>query len=216
MSNSAVFEDALVEARIDEIKTTRDHGFVLPADSEVDAHLAAPMSMTSTAADRAIIYDQRTGEPREVLVNMLAKTLKKKDNGKRVFDVSPPAGVKYTQGTIPCWFNPASEKFAEIQAIPGLAGFECPAAHLASEFDAELHAKHRHDRRYARVKDYMDRKERDEERAIQRASVEAMLKLAGGAAGNAAPAIFACRVDGCARFFDSEDGRKIHESKPHN
>ena len=50
MSNSAVFEDALVEARIDEIKTTRDHGFVLPADSEVDAHLAAPMSMSATAS----------------------------------------------------------------------------------------------------------------------------------------------------------------------
>lgn len=209
MANSAVFEDALIEARIDEIKTTRDHGFVV-SDTELNEHLAAPMQVTSTAEDRAIIYDTETGEPREVLVKMLAQNLKKRRNGKPAFSVSPVKA--YVQGSVPCWFNPASEKYAWVSSIPGLETFICNAAHLASEFDAELHAKHRHDRRYLRVKDYEERREKDEAKATQERTIAAMMAMAGA---KAADGIFRCDVDGCSRFFDSSQGLAQHKSTGH-
>ena len=214
MSN-AVFEDALIEARIDEIKTTRDHGFAVN-DTEAGEYLAAPMALTSTAEDRAIIYHRETGEPREVLVNMLAKTLKKKNpDGSRVFDTAPTK--EYKQGSVPCWFNPASERYADIREIPGLENFKCDAAHLASEFDAELHAKNRHDRRYLRVKDYLDRKEREDDRKRQDRQIEAMMAMAGAKAEatTIGPTIHACPIDTCTRFFDSAQGLTLHQNKEH-
>lgn len=216
MSNQAI-EDALIEARIDEIKTTRDHGFNIPADTEVGQHLAAPMSMTSTAADRAVIYDTETGEPREVLVNMLAKTLKKRRDGKMAFSVTPVK--EFRQGQVPCWFNPASAMYATVQDVPGLRGFTCASAHLASEFDAEMHAKRRHSQRYLMVEDWRQRKEREDTKALQERQIEAMMAMARANSGipataNPAPVnIFYCTAEGCGRFFDSDQGLKIHRSK---
>ena len=208
--NNAVFEDALIEARIDEIKTTRDHGYAVK-DSEANEYLAAPMKVTSRAEDRAIIYHRETGEPREVLVNMLAKTLKKKNpDGSRVFDVAPTK--EYKPGSVPCWFNPNSERYATISQIPGLETFKCDSEHLASEFDAELHCKNRHDRRYLRVKDYLDRKERDDDRARQDRQIEAMLAMAGA---KTTEGIHACAVGTCTRFFDSDAGLRMHQNRDH-
>lgn len=176
---STAIEDALIEAKIDQIKETRDHGFSVfnPGDPEVSTALEGRgMKLTSTAEDRAIIYDTETGEPREVLVNMLAKTLKKKRNGKPAFSVAPVKEFK--QGSVPCWFNPASPRYEAIRQIPGLETFECPAANLASEFDAELHAKNRHDRRYLRVKDHEERMEKLADRERQERQIAAMMALA--------------------------------------
>ena len=177
MSNA--IEDALIEAKIDQIKETRDHGFSIfnPGDTEVSAALEGRgMKLTSTDVDRAIIYDTETGEPREVLVNMLAKTLKKKRNGQPAFSVAPVK--EYVRGAVPCWFNPASPRYAAIRQIPGLENFECGSAHLASEFDAELHVKNRHDRRYLRVKDYEERMEKAADRDRQERQIAAMLSMA--------------------------------------
>ena len=59
MTSTAV-EDALIEAAIDNIKTTREHGYVLP-DAEVGGYLASPAVLTSNAEDKAVIYDTLTG-----------------------------------------------------------------------------------------------------------------------------------------------------------
>ena len=210
--NTAI-EDQLIEAKIDQIKSTRNHEFSVftPGDSEVSQALeGGKMKLTSTAEDRAVIYDTETGEPREVLVNMLAKTLKKRRNGKPAFSHEPVKEFKY--GSVPCWFNPASPKYAEISKIPGLESFECASANLASEFDAELHVKHRHDRRYLRVKDYEERMERERNNDRQERQIAAMLAMAGGSKA----AVHACDIDDCPRFFDSEQGLKVHKGRDHS
>lgn len=211
MTSTAV-EDALIEAAIDNIKTTREHGYVLP-DAEVGGYLASPAVLTSNAEDKAVIYDTLTGEPRQVLVNMLSKTLKKKRDGQPAFSTTPTK--VYQHGQIPCWFNPASDRFAEMQSVPGLQGFTCASAHLASEFDAELHVQRRHDRRYARAKDYLDRQEKVADRKIQERQIEAMMQMAGKSATTAAMTAYYCEVDGCSRFFDSSQGRAMHVSRDH-
>lgn len=218
---NSVIEDQLIEARVAEIRETRDHGMTSTFDAgDIAEYAATKPTLKSNEGDKVTIVSTIDGEPREIPSLMLAKTLKKKrPDGKRAFEMVDPATGRLTGpvpefigGSVPCWFNPKSEKWASLQDIAGLKGFQCPSESLASEFDAEMHCKNRHSRRYGVAVDAFARREREEERALQRQSIDAMLKMAGGKT----PEIFTCRVDGCSRFFDSEDGRKIHEGKPHN
>lgn len=230
MKNS-VIEDQLIEARVAEIREKRDHGFDVRAalgDTEVEGVAALPPRLTSTeGGDRVTVLSKIDGEPRPIPSNMLAKSLKKRlPDGRRAFEfVDPESGVatgvvpQYKLGEVPCWFNPKSPRFEQLQGIPGITGFTCASEHLASEFDAEMHAKNRHGRRYGVAQDYLARQARDEAMDLQRRQVEAMLKLAesrSGGESSAAPAtIFYCEADGCPRFFDNANARNMHVSRDH-
>ena len=225
--------EQLLEARIRELEEASRDGFVGTFNpSDVDGLLAAPGKITSVLSGeygggqdvpvgKTIVYSTIDGEPRPINTNMLAKTLAKKIPGtnKRAFVHPDPETGRlpqdiptYERGTVPCWFNPKSERFAELHRIPGLTTFECASEHLASEFDAEQHVKNRHSRRYGMAVDFLERKEREDERAIRREEIAAMRALAGGSR-TAAPDIYACDAAGCTRFFDSDQGLKIHKSK---
>lgn len=199
MADATVTEQ-LIEARVADLQESKDHGYsgtFNPGDSDVSQLIAAPGRITSTIGDAPVgkvtVYSTQDGEPRVINTNMLAKTLKKKlPDGKRAFVVKDPdTGMlsgpvpQYELGQVPCWFNPKSERYAEMSEVPGLKGFSCASEHLASEFDAEQHAKNRHSRRYQMAKDYLERREREEERAIRREEIAAMRALATGAAGRA-------------------------------
>ena len=223
--NSSVIEDQLIDARVDEIRATREHGITAMFDAgDISEYAANKPTLKSSEGDRVTIISTIDGEPRQIPSLMLAKTLKKKrPDGKRAFELVDPQTGKvtgpvpeYVGGKVPCWFNPKSEKWDLLQEISGLRGFQCASESLASEFDAEMHAKNRHSRRYGVAQDAFARREREEDRAIQKASIDAMLKVAGERSAPNAPALFHCRTEGCARFFDSEQGRTIHEGKPHN
>lgn len=226
--------EQLLEARIRELEETSQDGFVGTFNpSDVDGLLAAPGKIMSTLSDeygngervpigKTIVYSTIDGEPRPINTNMLAKTLAKKIPGtnKRAFvHPDPETGwlpqtiPTYETGSVPCWFNPASPRFEQLHQIPGLTTFECASAKLASEFDAEQHVKNKHTRRYGMAMDYLERKEREDERAIRREEIAAMRALAGGSQRAAMPDIYACDADGCTRFFDSDQGLKIHKSK---
>jgi len=223
--NTSVIEDQLIEARVAEIRENREHGITAMFDAGGVAQYAANKpTLKSSEGDKVTIVSTIDGEPRQIPSLMLAKTLKKKrPDGKAAFAfVDPETGLlnravpEFVGGTVPCWFNPKSEKWDALQAIAGLKGFQCDSVSLASAFDAEMHAKNRHSRRYGVAMDAFARKEREEDRSIQKASIDAMLKMAGG--NQTAPnfPVFTCRTEGCSRFFDSEQGRTIHEGKPHN
>jgi hypothetical protein len=213
---SNVIEDQLIEARVDEIRSSRDHGITAVFDAgEIGELVTGKPKLISNEGDMVTIISTEDGEPRQIPSMMLAKTLKKRRNGKRAFEmVDPETGrttgpvPSFLGGTTPCMFNPKSEKFADLQTVPGLAGFVCQSEKLASEFDAEMHAKNRHTRRFQVAQDYFARKEREEERNLQRQSIEAMLKMAGGKR-----AIYEC--DSCERFFDTEQGLAVHKGRDH-
>ena len=193
--NAAIIEDQLIEARVAQVRENRETGYestFVPGDAEVAA--TGPMTSVSNEGDTVMIISTLDGEPRPIPSLMLAKTLKKKIPGtnKRAFEmVDPTTGIatgpvpKYEPGNIPCWFNPKSEQWAVLSEIPGLRGFQCASEHLASEFDAEMHAKNRHTRRYGVAKDYLERKEREDDRAIRREEIKAMQALAKAAAQKA-------------------------------
>lgn len=214
-----IVEDQMREALADDIRGKRSTEYLKAfstGDSEVDQVFAAPPTLQTNEGDTVTVWSTDTGEPRQIPSLMLAKTLKKRRNGQRAFETINPATGKltgpvpeWTGGQTPCWFNPKSPRYAELSKIPGLAGFKCDSERLASEFDAEMHAKRRHDRRYAVARDYLDRKEREEERDLQRQSIAAMLQMAGGKARQTHD------CDQCDRFFDSAQGLTLHKSKEH-
>lgn len=222
MSHSTI-ENELIEARVEEIRTTRKHGIEASFDAgDLGGSIVNGVGkLISNEGDKVTIVSTQDGEPREINTNMLAKTLKKRlPDGRRAFEMVDPQTGKvtgyvpeYVTGTIPCWFNQNSPRFDELSAIPGLRGFTCDSAHLASEFDAEQHAKNRHTRRYRMALDYLERKEREDDRAIRREEVAAMRALvsAGRTPAVADEVIYRC--EGCTRFFDSDQGLKIHRSK---
>ena len=211
--NPAV-QEALTEAYVDQIRSQGNTAFrpFNPGDSEVGELVGegGTFAFSSTATDRVIIYDTLTWEPREILVNMLAKTLKKQRNGKPAFTyIQPGAAVpgKYVTGQAKCWLHPEHERRAMFDQI-GLQAIVCLSGHLASEFDATQHMQHRHRREYGVIKEHLDRIEREEERTFQR---EMLQQIKGGAV--ATRKTFDC--GDCDRFFDSAQGLTLHRNKEH-
>lgn len=217
--NPAVHE-ALVQANVERIISSGDTGFkpFAPGDSEV-ADLVSDggrMAFSSTAKDRVIVYDTLTWEPREILVNMLAKTLKKQRNGKPAFVYVPPGEPvpgKYVTGQVKCWLHPEHERRGMFDAI-GLQAIVCNSGKLASEYDATQHMQHRHRREYGVIRDHLDRIERDEERAFQREMLRQIserpsedLKVSS---------VYRCDALTCTRFFDSAQGLALHRTKEHS
>jgi len=212
-------ENQLIEAAVDRIKETKDTSMFKPfksGDADVDSALAEA-TLTSTAEDRAIIYHIPTGEPREILVNMLAKTLRKKLNGKPVFSMTPPPGVTPVVNSTLCWLHPDHPNRNFLNSI-GLRDKVCMSSHIASEYEAGQHMRHRHRREYQVIMESRAVQAEEENRIFQRQQMELLQKLAAkavGVDGGAVPEIFYCRVEGCTRFFDNAKALDVHSTRDH-
>ena len=181
---SAELEDQKIEAQIAEIRERRSSGFstFITGDGEVDGALEGNrMGFTSTAVDRVTIYRTDNGEPCTILTNMYAKTIRKRHPqghplaGQKVFSDSPT--VPYKMGIYPCFLNPnSSERDSADEA--GLAGIVCTADKLASQYDADEHARHRHGREYRAWQEYRTRRDAEEDRRLRREEIEAMKAMA--------------------------------------
>jgi len=215
MTSKAV-EDQLIEAAVDQIKTTRDTSMFRPfGDAEVDSSVAEA-KLVSTSEDRTIIYHIKTGEPWEILVNMLAKTLRKREDGMPVFSVTPPVGVTPFRGKTLCWLHPNHPDRDEFNSI-GLVGKTCPADHIASEYEAGQHMRHRHRREYQVITEHRAAQRDEENRMVQRQQMELLQRLAEKAVGAPAPSvdIHFCKAEGCNRFFDTAQGLAQHSTVAH-
>lgn len=187
MSTTAI-EEAFIEAEIEDIRKEKHAVFsdFGTGNSEIDAALVGgKMRLTSTAEDRAIIYATETGEPREVLVNMLSKTLAKRlPNGERAFSREPMREYKLGQFMCPLHRDHPGR---EMLDLIGLEGRECESAHLASEFDVSQHLKSKHSKESKIIAEYQVKADRDEERALMREQTNAVLALARRDKAPAAP-----------------------------
>ena len=181
MSFTDELSKQLLEAQVE---TLRSGGFksFKTGDSEIDAATEGGMGIMSTNDDRKTIYDTATGEPRDIPLTMLAKTLAKKRDGRPAFSLAPVR--EFVRGNVMCYLHPDHPDYPELAKI-GLGGKVCgggetnPAAHLASEFDRDLHMQHRHSREWAVLKEHRARMEREEDRRLRREEIEAMKSMAG-------------------------------------
>lgn len=212
-------EDQLIEAAVDQIKDTRDTSLFRPfvsGDAEVDGTLTEA-KLVSTAEDRTIIYHIETGEPREILVNMLAKTLRKRKDGKPVFSITPVAKQPFVGSTL-CWLHPDHPNREEYDRM-GLRDRTCMSGKIPSEYDAGEHMRKRHRAEYRLITETQASQRDEETRDFQRQQMELLRQLAekavGGGVAASGPDIFWCKAEGCGRFFDSSAGLSMHTSKEH-
>ena len=216
---NAAIEEQLIEAKVAEVKSTGNHGFSVfkTGDSEVDGAVeGGRMGFTTNAADKVWVYSTENGEPREILVNMLAKTLKKKRFGKPAFSLTPT--VEYRTGNKLCMLHPDHpdrELFVSlgVTKICG-EGTTAPAGKLASDLDVRTHMEHRHRREWLTIQEHFAQVEKQDDRDRQDRLAEAML-AAVQSRSEPAVDIHACGIGGCKRFFDSSQGLAMHRTKEH-
>lgn len=194
MSNfDAEANAAVLEAQIDAAKRAPNFAVFKSGDDDIDnALMNGGMQVASAGSDTRTLYNTETGEPVEVRVAFLAKTLMKRRAGnKPAFSTTPPPGKTYGRGTVKCLLHPEHPDYPKLAAI-GLVNKVCgggdapgstaPAGALASEFDLELHMQHKHAREYATIKAYRERLEKEEEREMRRQEIAAMREVAAVAA----------------------------------
>lgn len=109
------------------------------------------------------IYDTKTGERSFTSVNMLPAQLKKiGPDGQRMFSLRQP--MEPVRGQFRCMLHPVERQPEYDQwGLP-----MCRKANLTSPFQVEQHMAHRHKNEWATIKAEREKREKEEERALQR------------------------------------------------
>lgn len=141
---------------------------IFRGDDEVPAPILAA---ALKSAGHAYVWDKRTGERSVVSRNNLGQMLKKRDEetGLTVFTGRKP-GVQPVRGTIPCILH--KDRRTPDMAAMGLP--TCRKANLTSEYEARLHAQHRHKSAWAAIEETKRLEREDEERQSRKALVAIM------------------------------------------
>lgn len=142
--------------------------------------------------ERTAVYD-RAGSVSYVPTAQLAYHLGKRDrNGQRVFFSKLPAGIK------------PKKPIDETCAICLERGVRKT---FYSRYDWRGHMDSFHPRELTVMREENQEQRDTEQRDLMLAALRGR--------GEAPPAVFRCEVPGCTRFFDSDQGRKLHETTGH-
>ena len=116
------------------------------------------------------IYDTLTGEPSKINRNMLPSKLKQtRPDGSYLFSVRQT--VQPARGTFKCMLHPDTLDRVYYDTM-GLA--VCRKNNLTSPFQVERHMQKRHKVEWETIKNEKDRKEKQEDRELQRQMIEGM------------------------------------------
>lgn len=227
-------EDAISEALLAELQErAAKQGFrsLLDGDDAVASAVAASGSRPGFRSDtdhECIIFDTSSGEPRIIPTVFLAKTLKKRRGGKKAFVAADPETGRpltpvpeYRYGELMCFLHPDHPERHELEALGLGPEIICgdnetaPAAHFKTAYDVRMHESKCHPISWGIREEWREKKEREDARLAQDRYTNAILQMAGRQAGGGGPVVYPCTDENCTRFFDSDEGRKIHESKAH-
>lgn len=188
-SNAAVDAEQIVEALAALPNTdfarelVRSMGDVVGMDKEDT--IGEPFLTRDEDGEFITLYNAYTGLGSRVTVTML-KTLMvrrfgpqhaevpKSWYGKRVWTATQPKVT--ARLALPCIFNPESEQYSDVVAA-GLGHISCRKANLSNPNEVRLHAEHKHSSYKAFVA-HMELSRRNEDRAEQKAMLEAIMALA--------------------------------------
>lgn len=190
--------EALLEVEIEEVKARAQAG----RDLFVDATGLADDGLTAqgrgrTTEHKVAIYSTMDGTTSIVTTDMLAKKLKPK-NGAKAFAIDPPPGKQYVTDEVtgfPRLVNPGARKCLLHPEHPdrewldgiGLAGKFCmnptggkPGGkeNIPNEYEQRLHMERSHRQEWKTIQEAKVERDRQEDRALQRAQMEAMTTLA--------------------------------------
>jgi hypothetical protein len=167
--------EQLRDFKINQIQNTTSAELFSPADTEVSTALEGQgFKITKTQADKIVVYD-KNGVPSTILKYMLSKKLQQgftlEDPGNRIM------------GSILCYLHPESEEREWLDSI-GLRGRTCDPqfgrhkSQIPTEWDRELHMKHKHKKEWETISRAEQRRERQEAMQFQRTQAEALERMA--------------------------------------
>lgn len=216
----------------DAIRRMQDGEDPEDALAAMEESLGAAIDETTNTGDKITLYSIVDGETSHCYRYMLPTVYNfRLPDGRRAYSLKPtnPAwqyeddsvtGLprKVHTDRLVCPLNPKHSEFHTL-AAKGLVGKVCNPTtgrhkeNIPNDYEVEMHMRRKHKAELAVLERWEERRRRDEELSVQKMQMEAMQKLAGRQTDNM-PQLFFCR-ENCGRFFDSEMGEKIHNSKDH-
>jgi len=162
--NKVLIEEMVREAKTFDAPTEATTN---PIVHEGDAEQPAPMTITELSKRQwAYIYDTQTGESSLCNVNMLRQKLgQKRTDGSFVFTTVKPK-IKPQRGSLKCMLH-ADDPKREYYDKLGLP--TCKKSNLTAPYMVEQHTKKRHPQEWAIIERERLQKEKDEDRAFQKA-----------------------------------------------
>ena len=124
------------------------------------------------------LYSMEDGSPVDVYKYRLDATLAKTVPGTKdpMFTSDPKKAPKWEEGKLKCFLAKGSP---EEEMVRQLGLFKsCKAVHIPNEYAREQHALKKHKAEWKAYSDHLAKARYDEDRALQRAQVEAMMALA--------------------------------------
>ena len=172
----------------------------------------APMVVKEiSSAGYVWVWETRTFEQLPILSYMLPQKLReRREDGSYRFTTVDP-GQKEKKGTYKCLLHaedPNREHYAEM-------GFRtCPAGQLRNEHQVDLHMQKRHKAEWATIKAERDKKEKAEDRALQRLLLASQIKASETPVETPQESEgFACSE--CKFIGKTEEGLKTHITRMH-
>lgn len=215
-------QDALIEVAAEE---TLDSGGSLKELKDITKELenimpsggGSAMGITSTA-EKVPVWNTFSGRMSWILTDQIKFQIKKRHPeghpmaGQRVFTGTAPPVVE-SDNKVHCWLHKDSPMREWLDGI-GLEGQVCLHVPLPTELAARTHTERKHTPSFRIIQDERFRQEQREDRAIQKANLEA-LQTISKRIGVSAPDVSLCEVEGCVRFFDNSDDLTKHTKKDH-
>ena len=196
MAEQEVVESALLDALIAEIKEVQSHpttaamtpGEVLQRFDTERGPAEMSYHGVNDDSDRAVtVYSTKDGMSSEILVNMLAKTLRRRWQaesdvpqelwGRPVFSIRPKPLYTLKTPDIKCFMHVESEERELLDTI-GLGGRVCRKASISDEFSKEMHEQHRHRNEKSVHERYLTKTRESVTDEREKAMLDAQLALA--------------------------------------
>ena len=147
---------------------------------------------TSPRRKKTRIWHMRNGQAADVPEYMAMKALEKidRETGEYMFTAYKDRAPEYKPGTVLCFMHKDAPDQYILEEL-GLAVNPCRKSNLGNEHSKRMHGIHKHHDEWKAYQALLESKEKAEDRAAQRAQLDATLALAGRAAAVSAEEVVA-------------------------
>lgn len=154
-----------------------------------DEELDAPMTVKElTSAGYVYVYDSRTFERAPVLYYMLPSILRRRrEDGSFIWTTNDPKQLP-RRGAMKCLLHKDSPDRAEYDKM-GLR--TCKKSNIINAFEVKMHMQKKHPKEWQALEDQRKERERQEDRAAQKALYEAV----GGKKEEKKPPLYVSKKD---------------------
>ena len=171
--NEALIQEALRDAKKAQLPSELEKN---PIVHKGDASLEAPMTVKEISGSGYVyVWDTRSYEKIPILYYMLSSKLRqRRPDGSFMFTTTDPK-KEPKHGTIICMLH---EDYKDRKHFAELGFRICRKANITNQYQLELHMKKKHPQEWAAIKDELDKRQKDEDRELQRLVLKSQMKKA--------------------------------------